>query len=100
MIMYLCDTVWKRFTNRQADGKDLIILQNQVEGLFLNCAMNSRGIQLSGGIGNEMAQLLGEQIRKDIQCTKIQQKKQLSNEIGTLHDICSKWHNWFEHGWI
>ena len=38
--------------------------RNQVEGLFLNCAMNSRGIQLSGGIGNEMARLLGEQIRK------------------------------------
>jgi len=30
----------------------------EVEGLFLNCAMNSRGIQLSGGIGNQMAQLL------------------------------------------
>ena len=38
--------------------------RNQVEGLFLNCAMNSRGIQLSGGIGNEMARLLGKQIRK------------------------------------
>ena len=30
----------------------------QVEGLFLNCAMNSRGIQLSGGVGKEMANLI------------------------------------------
>ena len=31
----------------------------EVSGLFLNCAMNSRGIQLSGGMGNEMSKLLG-----------------------------------------
>ena len=31
---------------------------HQVEGLFLNCAMNSRGIQLSGGVGKEMANLI------------------------------------------
>jgi len=30
----------------------------EVSGLFLNCAMNSRGIQLSGGMGNEMSKLL------------------------------------------
>ena len=45
-----------------------------MEGLFLNCAMNSRGIQLSGGIGNEMAQLLGEQIRGENKNMKIQKK--------------------------
>ena len=46
--------------NTQEFEKYWLIFKNQVEGLFLNCAMNSRGIQLSGGIGNEMAQLLGD----------------------------------------
>ena len=29
-----------------------------MEGLYLNCGMSSRGIQLSGGIGREMANLI------------------------------------------
>ena len=31
-----------------------------MDGLYLNCAMNSRGIQLSGGVGKEMANLVIE----------------------------------------
>ena len=30
----------------------------QINGLYLNCAMNSRGIQLSGGFGKEMSNLI------------------------------------------
>jgi len=40
------------------DGRPLFGETPEVEGLFLNCAMNSRGIQLSGGLGREMAELL------------------------------------------
>ena len=29
-----------------------------MQGLFLNCVMNSRGIQMSGGLGREMAELM------------------------------------------
>ena len=29
-----------------------------VKGLLVNCAMNSRGIQFSGGVGREMANLV------------------------------------------
>ena len=32
----------------------------QAPGLFFNCAMNSRGIQASGGLGREMATLVCE----------------------------------------
>ncbi len=31
---------------------------HQVDGLYVNCGMNSRGIQASGGIGREMATLI------------------------------------------
>ena len=30
----------------------------EVAGLYLNCIMNSRGIQMSGGLGREMAELM------------------------------------------
>ena len=36
----------------------------QVDGLYLNCAMNSRGIQLSGGVGKEMANLIVDGVTK------------------------------------
>ena len=40
------------------DGAPLFGETPEVRGLFLNCAMNSRGIQMSGGLGREAAQLL------------------------------------------
>ena len=40
------------------DGRPLFGETQEVEGLFLNCAMNSRGIQLSGGLGRELAELI------------------------------------------
>ena len=40
------------------DGIPLFGETVEVKGLFLNCAMSSRGIQLSGGLGREMAELL------------------------------------------
>ena len=36
----------------------------QVNGLYLNCAMNGRGIQLSGGLGEEMSNLILDGVTK------------------------------------
>ena len=36
----------------------------QIGGLYLNCAMNSRGIQLSGGFGKEMSNLIVDGVTK------------------------------------
>ena len=40
------------------DGMPLWGETREVRGLFLNCVMNSRGIQLSGGLARELAELL------------------------------------------
>ena len=40
------------------DGAPLFGETREVAGLFLNCVMNSRGIQMSGGLGREMARLV------------------------------------------
>lgn len=37
-----------------------IFFKYQITGLYLNCAMSSRGIQASGGMGREMAKLISE----------------------------------------
>ena len=40
------------------DGNPLFGETVEVKGLYLNCVMNSRGVQMSGGLGREMAELL------------------------------------------
>ena len=40
------------------DGKPLFGETPEIDGLFVNCGQNSRGIQSSGGLGQEMANLL------------------------------------------
>ena len=40
------------------DGMPLWGETREVRGLYLNCAMNSRGIQLSGGLARQLAELL------------------------------------------
>ena len=40
------------------DGAPLWGETREVRGLFLNCVMNSRGIQLSGGLARQLAELL------------------------------------------
>ena len=40
------------------DGYPLFGEVAEVRGLYLNCALNSRGVQMSGGLGREMAELV------------------------------------------
>ena len=40
------------------DGMPLWGETREVRGLFLNCVMNSRGVQLSGGLARELAELM------------------------------------------
>ena len=42
------------------DGKPIFGETPEVRGLFLNCGENSRGIQSSGGLGREMANLIAD----------------------------------------